>query len=350
MPVTLGRERDARLIRQANRAAAVGRLMLGQFHTWHEFLQADVIDLTRLPRRQLRSGTADVRNRLSAEIEDFCRQNFKGMDERKLSQLYEEIKAFRGLEMPLIEFERRFAPIRRKILEGRPKHLTISISLWGLQFKFPEDEMTKDLIEALQIVFEAHTQLKQDEVKSHATLRRERSRISSLIRKKSFAARTVLISCFNLIEAFLNGLAWDYVQTHGTANLSNSQKKLLEDASSVTIREKLMKYPLVITGRQLWQESDEDLNAFLDTVKPFRDALVHPSPFSAPARFGGHDKLCLFYRVDYDTAILTAHLATNLIKRLYTHVYGAITVLPEWIIALEGKLEEYSTKIGSPSR
>jgi hypothetical protein len=97
MSLISGREREARQIRQANRAAAVGRLMLGEFDNWHAFLQADAIDLENLPHRRLKAGRADVKTRLSTEIKNFCSRNFQGMSETKLSRLYEEIKAFRGL-------------------------------------------------------------------------------------------------------------------------------------------------------------------------------------------------------------------------------------------------------------
>jgi hypothetical protein len=97
-------------LRQANRAAAVGRLMLGETRHWVEFLEADQLDLSALPRRQLKPGKVDVKKRLSAELERFCGKNFKGMTQQGLSNMYEDIKAFRGMEMPLSEFERRFAP------------------------------------------------------------------------------------------------------------------------------------------------------------------------------------------------------------------------------------------------
>ena len=71
-----------------NRAVAVGRLMLGEFDNWLDFLHADILDLENLPRRNLKSGSADVKNRLSSEIKNFCAQNFRGMDEKKLSELY----------------------------------------------------------------------------------------------------------------------------------------------------------------------------------------------------------------------------------------------------------------------
>jgi hypothetical protein len=340
MPILSGREREAKAIRQANRAAAVGRLMLGEFNSWQDFLQADIVDLENLPRRQLKAGKIDVSRRLSPEIKKFCSMNFPGMNEKKLSLLYEEIKAFHGLELPLSEFELRFAHIREEVIKGRPKHLTISVSLWGLQFKFPEDGMAKDLIEALTILVDVKNQLKAYESKAHPEVKSDRQIVSSLIRKKDFASRTIVVGCFNLIEAYLNGLAWDYLQVHGVSNLSNSRKKILEDTSSVTLREKLKKYPETITGKPLWHDPDEDFGGFINILKPFRDSLVHPSPFSAPAKFGGHDKLRLFYRVDYDTAALSVKLLLNLLKRLHDHVYGKFNPLPDWLNEFLTRAEE----------
>jgi|GEM_PF-1602636 len=106
MAVRSGRQREINRIRIANRAAAVGRLMLGDFDTWQDFLQADMHILENIPRRNLKSGKFDVQQRLSPEIERFCNQNFQEMTESNFSKLYEDVKAFRGIEMPLSEFEK----------------------------------------------------------------------------------------------------------------------------------------------------------------------------------------------------------------------------------------------------
>lgn len=331
MPIVSGREREANAIRQANRAAAVGRLMLGEFDDWQDFLQADIIDLEKLPRRSLKAGKADVRKRLTPEIMKFCAKNFRGMDGEKLSLLYEDIKSFRGLELPLSDFESRYASIREEVIRGRPKHLTVSISLWGLQFKFPEDKIAKDLIEALTILVDVKSNVDAYKSKSHKEIKSSREVVGLLIRKMEFASRTAVIGSFNLIEAYLNGLAWDYLRVHGVSNLSNRRRKLLEDSSSVSLRDKLEKYPEAITGEPLWEASDEDFEGFINTLKPFRDSLVHPSPFSTPEKFGGFDKLRLFYRVDYDTAALSVTLLLNLLKRLHDHVYGETNPMPDWL-------------------
>ena len=83
-------------------------------NTWQEFLEADVLDLESLPRRQLKSGKIDVSNRLSPEISRFCSKNFRGMTESKLSTLYEDIKAFRGLEIPLLDLNPSFTVTERQ--------------------------------------------------------------------------------------------------------------------------------------------------------------------------------------------------------------------------------------------
>ncbi len=328
-----GRQREAIFIHQANRAAAVGRLLLGEVGDWNEFLQADTVDLEKLPRRQLKSGRSDVKDRLSREIRQFCSKNFKGMDMQKLSLLYEDIKAYRGLELPLGEFEEKYAPVRHEVLGGNPTHLTISISLWGLQLKFPEDQLSSDLIEALNLTRNTQKDLKTYETMTSASMKRNKTKINSLMCTKYFASRSVLLCSFNLIEAYLNGLAWDYLQTHDAGILSNRKLKLLNDSSSVSIRDKLEKYPEIVTNRSLWKGTDDDLHSFVEIIKPFRDSLVHPSPFSAPERFGGYDKLRLFYRIDYDTAEVTFHLLINLLQQIHKHVYGDVS-LPGWMRGL----------------
>ena len=76
--------------------------------------------------------------------------------------------------------------------------------------------------------------LKHHEVKTHPQLTNMRNKLTELIQEKSFSIRAVVTSCFNLVEAYLNGLAWDYVQTHGTEELSMRKKKLLEEQFAKT--------------------------------------------------------------------------------------------------------------------
>ena len=94
---TSGRVREVARIRQANKACAAGRLLLGEVRSWEEFLEADTLDLASLPRRQLKAGSRDVAQVLASEIARFCRRNFDGMTEARLAELYDLVKAGRGI-------------------------------------------------------------------------------------------------------------------------------------------------------------------------------------------------------------------------------------------------------------
>ena len=335
---TTGREKEANELKRSNQAAAVGRLMLKDIRSWEEFLEPSMVDYANLLRRQLKSGTYDIKKRLRKEIKSFCDKNFQGITESKLSKLYEDIKAYRGLEIPLKDFECKYGKINPAIIKGNPAHLTVHISLWGLQFLFPEDVLTKDIIVALDILYKSEAVLGKFKNKSHIQLSANQDEIKEAIRQKEFAQRAIILCCFNLIEAFLNGIAWDYCQRHDTSKLSKRKQNLVMDTASVSIRDKLLKYPSLICGSEIPVTPNREL--FLDIIKPFRDSLVHPSPFSAPEKFGGYDKLRKFYDLNQDIAIQAVELLIEIIENIYERINGTGRK-PVWLKELKDKSSEY---------
>ncbi|MDH5559842.1 MAG: hypothetical protein OEY59_03215 [Deltaproteobacteria bacterium] len=318
MSQNTAKEKVLAKIRQANKAAAVGRLMLGELKSWQEFLQADSAIHENLSRRQWKSGAKDVKRRLSAEIKKFCSQNFEGMSIEHLSELFEEIKAKRRLELPVHEFESKYAKIKGRVISGNPAHSTIVFSLWGLQFKSPEDHLAKDVIQAISSLLEAEEFLGNFNKKQHAQIKNEKEKIADYISKSSFSARMAIIVCSSLVEAFLNGLSWEFCRTtENLAELSNNKKKLLKDGS---FREKLQKYPEIFTGRPLSEKDSETVETFLAEVKPYRDSLMHPSPFIGDEKYGGQDKTMNFYAIDSKLAFSTVSKTILLIAMIYSHI------------------------------
>jgi len=102
----------------------------------------------------------------------------------RLEMLYERIKAHRGLELPLKEFEENYSKLNPKALNECPTHSTVVISLWGLQFKFPEDYLAKNLYTSLNEALEVHSELFKFKEKRHSMLINNREKISLMIRKK----------------------------------------------------------------------------------------------------------------------------------------------------------------------
>ncbi|WP_299949690.1 hypothetical protein [Hyphomonas sp. BRH_c22] len=333
-----GREKEVALIRRANKAAAVGRLMLGELLDWADYISVVAEDLDSLPRRHLKSGKIDVRNRLGPEIENFCRNNFLRYDDRVLERLYDDVLNTLGLELPLAEFQERYAEFKPKVLRGHPLHATVCISLWGLQFKFPEDFFSKDIIESLNALSECDKLLKPYQSSNHRRATLERDQIAPIIRKREYVARAGILACFNLLESFLNGLAWEFQRAdHRYQSLSNNKQKLVHDGS---FRDKLLQYPEILTGISLWTEDDKLVRGYLERVKPFRDSLVHASPFSQPERYGGLDKLRHVYLIDGEKTRDAATLTVAIIGEIWTHVRGGAVDEPIWFQELRSKTLE----------
>jgi hypothetical protein len=317
--------------------------MLGEiYNSWEDFLEADKLDLESLPRRMLKSGAKDVKQNVLKNVKLFCAKNFENMTEAKLDLLYEEIKATRGIEFPLKVFEHRYSKIHKRVLKNAPPHCTVVISLWGLQFKFPEDYLTKDLIGILTVALDANKELEKFKRVPHAKARKEKDAISSFVRIQEQAVRSCLLTCFNLIEAYFNGIAWDFAQDTDAFNkLSKKDRSRIVDIGHTNLREKVLKYPRIIAGHPLWSETDEPVHRFLTELKPFRDSLAHPSPFSAPEKFGGYDKLHYFYKIDLGIAMITCKNTSDIIIRVHRHLNGDDAKIPDWLSDLLAEIDRY---------
>jgi hypothetical protein len=335
-----GREREIRLIRRANRASALGRLMLGELTSWQEFFDADVLDLGSMPRRNLKSGKHDIQSRLSDEIKGFCEKNFVHMTEAKLEDLYKAVKERRGLEIPLPNFQNQYSKIRPHVLKDIPPYSTVVISLWGLNFRYPEYFISDDIRQSLALALEAKVELNKLENISHKEALERRGEISALTQKEGLANRFAILSCYNLLEAYLNGLAWIFaLDKEKMKALSNNSRKLIED--SAKLKEKVIKYPGIIAGRTLWGEDDDPPNLLLSDFKHFRDSIVHPSPFSVPERFGGYDKLQNFYMVNIGLSMVIARHTIDAISSIHQHVNAVNYAIPTWLDELAKALSTY---------
>jgi len=335
-----GRDRDIASLRRTQRAATVGRLLLGELDNWEEFIRPETTVFDDIPRRDLKASRSNFRARISKELQKFCNDNFENMTVEKLEKLYLKIIERRGLEMPIGQFESEFAILKARSISGAPRHSTVVISLWGLQTKFPEDMLSKDIIESIRQIRSSDQILDKFRREEHAVLVLQREEVKSVVRTQEFASRTCLLACFNVVEAALNGIAWEFAQDPMLLGaISEKQRKLIEDG---TFRDKLIKYPEIITKRSLWDGEDSRVRTFLDQIKPYRDALVHASPFSTPAKYGGLDKLEHIYRIDAERAVEAALVTAQLLEDLFAHVRGMNEPLPGWLAALKSEISPKS--------
>lgn len=333
--MTSGREREAYEIVRFERAAEVGRLLLGELNGPMEPIFVELY--VDKPRKELRARREHIRSFLRGELTNFCRANFLNMDAEDLAKLYEPLFS-RGSDwyLPLVDFVRDFGKFRPNVLKGSPLHSTIHISPWGLQTDFPEMHLVKDLA----VSFNDAVDIEETELTPYRTKwlyenkqKETRTKLADLNRRGEANRRSCILSCFNLIEAYINGLAWDYVQTHDISSLSQDNRNVLtEFERPVKFIDKLIKIPRLVTEKDTGalHQSRDPLKSFIEIVKPYRDAIVHASPFTAPEKFGGYDKLAKLYDLDLATVRQSVNLTVGLIGAIHNFVDG-VDELPNWM-------------------
>ena len=329
---TLGRDREIREIVTYLRAAQVGKVFLGESDGEISPVFPEMVE--EWPRRQIRSERERIRSYLRGEVRRFCQQNFPNLKPLKIADLYEPLFRLGVLRMPLTEFREFVGGIRGDMFRGAPLHSTVSISAcWGLQTEFPEQHLIKDLAVAFNDLMsldekkEEYRNLSCRQMKKASTL----SDIADASRRAATYRRMCVLACFNLIEAYINGLAWEYAQEHDVEQLSNSKKRMISEAEGSLIK-RLINIPNIIADRPSpLDESHPPLKDFIDSIKPYRDSIVHASPFTAPQKFGGYEKLAKLYDLDTETVKEAVEVTASLIGVIHKHI-GGKGDLPPWFV------------------
>lgn len=331
-----GREREAAEIVRYKRAAAVGRLLLGELDSPMEPIFIE--QYLDKPRKDLKTEREAIRERLRGEIAKFCRYNFEDIKPEDLAKLYEPLFE-RGSVwyLPLTDFLRDFGRFRTNVLKGAPLHATIHISPWGLQTDFPEYHLMRDLA----IAFNEVVEIEESRLTSYRTRtwsekkeQKTKAEIADLIMRSEANQRTCVLSCFNLIEAYINGLAWDFVQTHDISGFSKDNRNVLtESERPVNIIDKLIKVPRLVAERDTGtlHQTRDPLKSFIEVIKPYRDAIVHASPFAAPEKFGGYDKLSKIYELNLSTVRRAVDITIAVISEIHRFTDGNGN-LPIWVL------------------
>ena len=333
-----GRQRDVDEIVMYERAAEVGRLLLGDLKGPMQWIYYD--QYLGKPRKELQARKHSIRAYLGTEIGKFCRRNFEDVKPGDLARLYEPLYARGSVwRLPLSEFIEELGVPKEGVLRGAPLHATVSISyLWGLQTEYPEMHLVRDLALSLNAVIAAERELEEYERISKSEAKLKQKELAALQGHGAFNKRMCILSCFNLVEAYVNGLAWEYVHTHDISLVSKGDQEALTEKDKngkdrlVNIVDKLIKIPRIVAHQQYGplDRMREPLKTFIETVKPYRDSIVHASPFSAPENFGDYDKLSKLYELSLDTVKKAVSNTLAIISQIHQFT-GADNDLPEWV-------------------
>lgn len=328
-----GRDREISEVVKYLRAAQVGRIFLGDADGEMSPVYPDMMkDWTR---RQIRSERERIREYLRGEVKKFANKNFPNLDPLKLAELYEPLWRSGGkLRMPLKDFKEFVGVTREGLFRGAPLHATVHISAcWGLQTEFPEAHLIKDLAVLYNDLLELDETLTEQKELNCRQMKDTpvRADIAEASRRAGTYRRMCLLACFNLIEAYVNGLLWEYAQIHNISSLSKEKQRMIEEADGSVVK-RIINIPEIISGKPTpFSKTKAPLSVFVDTIKPYRDAVVHASPFSAPKKFGGYDKLQKIYELSSETVAHAIDITEQIIGAIH-RATGGKTELPTWFI------------------
>lgn len=229
---------------------------------------------------------------------------------------------------------------------GMPMHATLTISA-GVEHpvvaRFPEHTLVQDLASAYNAILKTGWQLDDPNHDRTSSLKdsKTKSELFSLIIEQRRNERSCLLSCYHLLEGYLNALAFERIHAPEADPLTEEDELYLQQRRRtkngikikfVSLKKKVLNFPIIIAGREdlPLDEETEPLKTIVDTAKILRDSIVHPSPFAAPERFGGYDKLKRIKNLDF-AAVDEAVEATFEIIRAVHQFVGDSGDEPDWL-------------------
>lgn len=139
------------------------------------------------------------------------------------------------------------------------------------------------------------------------------------VKAHAFYMRSAIISAFNFVESFLNGLAFDFVTTC-RRTLPVDDRDLLTEWDSkrkrqryLKFRDKVVQYPKIMLNRKTPPFTESNCPAFqtlMENIR-FRDAVVHSSPKVVD---GGVEKISNLIGIQFSNATDVVDAAIELVK------------------------------------
>jgi hypothetical protein len=170
----------------------------------------------------------------------------------------------------------------------------------------------------------------------------ERSKLAPVLglpigKLETFSVRSSVLCAFYFIEAYLNGIAFDFwVRNRKTIQDADAEALLEWDSKNnrekwLSFRDKLHRYPKIVLGTQhpsLTETNCPEIRLLLSQGKEVRDAIVHLSP----KNFGVEgSKLTRFLHLRLHDATEIVDASVSLVRKLNTSLGTNGTKL-DWLI------------------
>lgn len=306
------------------KALVVSRLLLGEINEWQAFEQersaAEKIanrHLARIASAQIGRSYSDLSN----ETKAFITKNFANCNYDDLAKLCDAIKPGIGLTLRLDEFENSFFLLNQKIKSQFPFYAQVCISIYGLQFEFPEHHFMTDIQTGFSDLKEIRKQLEELGI-TEVNMKSKRDDIAPLIGREKFVSRSLVSAAFSLVEAFISGLFFTalHLKKLGNIRCDDALLQYARNKESAALKgriDAIVKFASQGTvGGEVYP-----FKAFIEIGKHFRDAIHHTTPFGRKDLEAGQ-RLEALYSVKFDVAVVCCLLALETVLKICAWLYG----------------------------
>lgn len=306
------------------KALVAARLLMGDFEDWGHFQQEREAASQIVNRRAARSVSSQIGRSygdLSKETQRFIFDNFLRCDYGDLAKLCDAVQIRHGIYQRLDEFETTFFPLAEKIKRRFPFHAHVSISLYGLQFEFPEHHFMRDMERGLNDLWEVQSQLNEIRTRGRVS-KDDRGKVRELVGREKFLSRSTISASFSLVEAFLSGLFFTAIQTKNIGQLECDEAFLAyaRGKESAPLRNRLDRILQFVSGNEL-NGNNSPFASFINLGKRYRDAIHHTTPFQRKdVRSGG--RLLVLYEIRGEVAVKCALSSLSTVLEISRRVFG----------------------------
>lgn len=213
-----------------------------------------------------------------------------------------------------------------------PDHANIEIDIGNLRSEQGTIEI--HLLEA--VLYENMCALFNLSRKSHLEIAITTSK--KMIKTDLALCRATVLSAFVFLEAYLNGIAFDFY-IKNKSNISDEQRSILTEwdfknnrAKYVGLREKLLHYPKIICRLQHppFQENNcAELAFIIKRAKILRDSIVHAAP-AEPIEHYKPDKQSEVFTIEYTEVEKVVDAVIRLVMLIENKGYGSLNRM-EWL-------------------
>ncbi len=139
-------------------------------------------------------------------------------------------------------------------------------------------------------------------------------------------ARGVIVTCFNLLESFVSGLARAYIMEH--PNIEAPLRRKLTDTRKA-LKNRIIQLPPAIGAKECNLDANNPpMSVLFGSIKLRRDAIIHCEPGSQRSE-RGYVKESMFHDVSHEVVDQAVDSTFEIIRTIWESVHG--TDGPRWL-------------------